>query len=514
MPLHLQEKSNLLRALLTATILSTLPLLDFYAANMAELASPWRVLHYAAGTLAAAAILATGLALLLRKIPLWRILLATGLMVFMFFAYDVNLIQHELKAHLGDWAPAAWTAVAIGTGALALRLLRETVAITICLVVSLAFSAPALARIATILTREHRAQAHTADSSEPAAARFRISPNIYWIVLDGYPREDVLKEEFAFDNGDFIRSLAALDFVVLGKSRSNFPSTVNSISSTLNSDYTVTGEGDALEPLAVETMQAIVRGKSRTVSRLTTAGYNYVHFENGYDYLTECAPDAPKCVRGNLGLDELDIAILSNTPIVDLILEHQQSAPFAWGGVNDLTAKLDAVRATPSPFFLYAHVLAPHPPIRFTADCGFRAGDPDLQHWIPTKRPAFIDQLRCTNSQTLTLLQKIVQSDSDALIILQSDHGTAFRGQLKRPPTDWSDADLHERFGALNAMRLPAQCRAAAADDLTLVDTFPLVFSCLAGSTFERHSPRFFVTPYDDNADFGRAVEYPSERVR
>ena len=111
-------------------------------------------------------------------------------------------------------------------------------------------------------------------------------------------------------------------------------------------------------------------------------------------------------------------------------------------------------------------------------------------------------------------MQKIVQSDAEALIILQSDHGTAFRGQFKKAPTEWSGADLHERFGVLNAMRLPKQCRAAEADDITLVDTFPLVFSCLTGSRFERHLPRFFVTPYDDTADFGRAVEYPPERVR
>jgi Sulfatase len=513
MPIRTDATSNLLRALVTSTILSSVPLLDFYAANMAELTNPSRVLHYAAGTLAAAAILATTLVLLLRRIAAWRILLATGLMVFVFFAYDVGVIHHELKAHLGDWAPAVWIVVAIGIGVLALTFIRRPAAITIALVLSIAFSVPSLARVATIMMREYRAPALAAKGGEPAT-RFAISPNIYWVVLDGYPRQDVLKEEFAFDNSDFIRSLAALDFVVLGKSRSNFPATVNSISSTFNSDYTVEGDGDALKAFPMEKMYPMVKGKNRTVSRLASAGYTYVHFENGYDYLTECAPDVPKCVRGNLGLDELDIAILSNTPIIDLILSRRRPTPFAWGGVDDLTSMLGAIRSTPSPFFLYAHVLAPHPPIRFTADCGFRAAEPDLQRWIAANRPAFIDQLRCTNSQTLTLLQKIARSDASALIILQSDHGTAFRGQLQKPPADWSDTDLHERFGALNAMRLPKQCRAMAADDLTLVDTFPLVFSCLTGSTFPRHHARFFVTPYDDSADFGRAVEYPPEQVR
>ena len=48
-----------------------------------------------------------------------------------------------------------------------------------------------------------------------------------------------------------------------------------------------------------------------------------------------------------------------------------------------------------------------------------------------------------------------------------------------------------------------------AASDLTLIDTFPLVLSCLTGNHFTRHSPkRFFVTPYEDSQDFGDLFEY------
>jgi hypothetical protein len=116
------------------------------------------------------------------------------------------------------------------------------------------------------------------------------------------------------------------------------------------------------------------------------------------------------------------------------------------------------------------------------------------------------------NTQAQALLQQIVQADAGSLIILQSDHGTAFRDQFEKPPTDWSEADLHERFGALNALHLPAPCRTLTVPDLTLVDTFPLVFACLTGSDFTRHlPPRFFVTPYDDSQDFGHLVEYKAD---
>ncbi|XUJ36837.1 hypothetical protein ACQ5SK_21110 [Bradyrhizobium japonicum] len=290
----------LLRSLLAAAILSTLALLDFYAGNITALAGPSRVLHYAAGTLAITAMLAAGLKILLRRLPLWRILLASGLMMFVFFAYDIDLIQRELKAHLGQLAPLAWVLVTLGSLILTLGTIRNRAAVSIALVLSAAFAVPSIARIATFAMRGSPAHATASDTSG-TRERFALSPNIYWIVLDGYPRQDVLAEDFNFDNGDFIQSLRGLDFAVLGKSRSNFPATVNSISSTAGLDYSVEGEGEALRPLPLQEMQARVRGKNGTVARLKAAGYTYVHFENGYDYLTECAPDEPRCVRGHLG---------------------------------------------------------------------------------------------------------------------------------------------------------------------------------------------------------------------
>ena len=132
----------------------------------------------------AAAILAAGLKALPRKIPLWRILPATGLMIFVFFAYDVGLIQRELKAHLGEIAPLVWVTVTLGVGVLALGIIRRPAAVTVALVVSAAFASPSVARIAAFATSSHRARDDAAQPNE-TATRSALSPNIYWIVLDG-----------------------------------------------------------------------------------------------------------------------------------------------------------------------------------------------------------------------------------------------------------------------------------------------------------------------------------------
>ena len=506
-------------AFVAAAILANVALLEFYVRNANSLEEPERLIPYAESAIAVVILCAALLKLLLRRLAFWRIFLAVGVAALVFCSYhDIEALQKKLNPDGTAWLAPLWVMVTISAGLLALVWLRQPAGVPVILILSIIYIVPSTAHALRLLRKSGSTQPSYQLAS--STGHIRISPNIYWIVLDGYPRRDVLKQSFGFDNGSFLQSLDRLGFNVLEGSLSNFPITAYSISSTLSMDYTVRASGDEIQPFPLDDLHPIIKGKSLVVSRLKVAGYNYVHFENGYDYLTKCAIGEPRCIHGKQGLSELDVAILSNTPIIDLVTDFEEmtgksDAPlFAWGGVDDLSAKLSAIQQTPAPFFLYAHVLAPHPPIRFRADCSARPAEPDLQAWNPAARPAFIDQLRCTNAQAEILLQRMVRSDPAAIVILQSDHGTAFNGQFAKPLTEWSDADLHERFGALNAMRLPAACRDNLRPDLTLIDTFPLVFSCLTGEGFQRHPPRFFVTPYDDSPDFGHVYEYPPGRVQ
>ena len=54
----------------------------------------------------------------------------------------------------------------------------------------------------------------TADSDE--------RPDIYYIILDGYARQDTLKEFYKYDNSAFMDGLAARGFYVAAESRSNY----------------------------------------------------------------------------------------------------------------------------------------------------------------------------------------------------------------------------------------------------------------------------------------------------
>jgi hypothetical protein len=507
----------LLGAVLAASVLSTVSLLEFYVQNANKIDGPTRVIHYVKVTLMIVVLVTAFVKVCRLRLPLWRAILAVGIGAFVFFSYyRFEPLRTALPADWKEWLPLLWALASLMAAMIALIFIRRPAAVSIVLIPSLAIATPSIAQAVALVIQRNEARP-TPEQPSVIARRALISPNIYWIVLDGYPRRDVLRDSFGFDNTRFLNSLTSLGFTVLEQSFSNFPASINSVSSTLNMDYTIRSEGEAVRPFTLPDMYPIVKGKSRTVSSLKALGYNYVHFENGYDYLTKCGEDEQRCVRGNESLDEQDIAILSNTPIIHLITEFATTntqSTFHIGGISDLSAKLDVIQETPAPFFLYAHVLAPHPPIRFRADCSMRPAEPDLVTWSAKARPDFIEQLKCVNTQAEDLLRRIDQSDPNAIVILQSDHGTAFNGQFGKKMSDWTDADLRERFGVLNAMRLPASCSRSIVADLTLVDTFPLVLSCLTGDEFKRHPGRFFVTPYDNSDEFGQAVEYASNRLQ
>jgi hypothetical protein len=62
-------------------------------------------------------------------------------------------------------------------------------------------------------------------------------PDVYYIILDGYARGDVLEELYSFDNSDFIAALQARGFYVAEASQANYPQTAFSLASSLNMAY-------------------------------------------------------------------------------------------------------------------------------------------------------------------------------------------------------------------------------------------------------------------------------------
>jgi hypothetical protein len=352
-------------------------------------------------------------------------------------------------------------------------------------------------------------------------------PDIYYIILDAYAREDILADVYHFDNSDFIESLEAWGFFVAGDSHSNYTQTSLSLSSALNFDYVeayvdpIDPRSDDLTPLG----DAIKHSRVRTI--LEDLGYQTIAFGTGFsrteisdaDYYLTLDPDALTSMSAVGSINIFESMLLQTTGgmvLSDAIYllpdelrpdlqfpfrAHRERILFAFDEVEDLPE-------TEGPKFVFMHIVSPHPPFVFgpngeeiphtdayTLKDGVFQGD----------RAAYIeqytDQLSFLNEQTLTMLEHIItDADVPPLIILQSDHG---------PDASSMDGDaispvsyLKERMSILNTFFLPG-CDAEQLyyPSVTPVNNFRILFdACFGGNNGlleDRSYNSTYQTPYD-----------------
>jgi hypothetical protein len=506
---------QLLLSLAVLALFSGIAFVNFYRVNLDSLAEPSRLIGYYLVVLTAAIVLSLIAKAAFRDAPISGILMVAAIATFMMFYYP------EIKRLVGGDRPvlsiACWALVTVLLAIAVGKFSGRRAFLPTMAMVGVIYLVPAVAGLI-------QARLHYPKLGNPVALPLtaRNRSNVYWIVLDGYPRADVLKQFFDFDDTPFLNSLRDLDFTVYDHAVASFPETGFSISSTLSLGLLVDETGSPSKIPPMRDLAQRVRGRNVVVSTLRAMGYRYIHFQNGYDELTQCPMEGAVCIRGNAGhwlqFDEFDLALLSKTPLIDAITLGNglkiDETPFARGAVSDLTDRLAEVQAHGAPFFLYGHILAPHPPIRFRQDCSLRPAEPDLQRWDATDKPAFLEQLACVNREALDLVGRIVGGDPQAIVVVQSDHGTAFRGQFKllrddpdghgetfrgelaKPYDGWDDQDVKERFGALSAIRMPAACAEEAAGSVDLVNTFARVLGCIAGHRLPDKTARLFVVSH------------------
>ena len=229
-----------------------------------------------------------------RSVPIARLLLIAAAVTFMAFSFDEikRLVSNdEIKAAIGnDHFPGfllgCWAFATVLVACLVGIFLSKAIFLPTMAAVGAIYIVPAAIDLVRVRLHPVGAIADTA-----LALTAHRDPDVYWIVLDGYPRADVLREFFDFDNAPFLESLNALNFTVYDRALASFPETIFSISSTLSLGFLVSGTGSSIRmpPLAV--LYPVVRGRNTVVNTMRAMGYRYIHFQNGYDNLTQCPVD-------------------------------------------------------------------------------------------------------------------------------------------------------------------------------------------------------------------------------
>jgi hypothetical protein len=316
-----------------------------------------------------------------------------------------------------------------------------------------------------------------------------ISPDIYWIVLDGYGRTDVLREIYGVDTSAFLASLERKGFYIAEQSHSNYIQSIYSIPSALNFSY--------LEP-----KPASVSGydyfpeliaNNQLMASLKQCNYRMVAFNS--DFFFTNYPDADIYLSSGSGLNDFEGLILASTPL-NLVLEELDVEPpeHSYAAHRDRVRftfeKLAEIPKITGPKFVFAHILSPHPPFVFDArgnpiqpNRSYSIGDGNNYRgsW-EEYRTGYAAQVRYVNKLLEESVSRIFsRSPAPPVIVIQGDHGPG--GFLK-----WESPNrscLWERTSIFNAYYLPNGGAEHLNPAITPVNSFRIILNTYFGADLE-----------------------------
>jgi hypothetical protein len=320
-------------------------------------------------------------------------------------------------------------------------------------------------------------------------------PDIYWIILDGYSRADVLKEKYNLDTQPFISDLQKVGFVVPDCSQSNYAWTALSLSSTLYMNYLDTyidlpKDNQHLDYLVYQRLIS----NSPVRQNLQSLGYKMIAFETGYPF-TEIT-DADMYVVSNRNpldkyqqgfevnafevlflrttllriLNEVNTKYLRNLDekVMTPDLVHFNRVLFDFD-------QLKQIPKVPGHKFVFAHIVAPHPPFIFDENGSFSQ--------IGAESIAYPAEVKYVNKRVLEVVQAILsQSKTPPIIVMQGDHG-------------W---DMPNRMSIFNAYHLPGDSNRKIYPTITPVNTFRMIFNQYFGGKFELLKDTSYFSPDED----------------
>jgi hypothetical protein len=334
---------------------------------------------------------------------------------------------------------------------------------------------------------DSRQQGRSAEEGAGASSVSNPLPDIYYIILDGYARADILEQLYGLDGSEIFSDLTERGFYVADQSRSNYCQTTLSLASSLNLTYLddlASRVGSDSSSFAA--LDAMIEN-SLLVRSLRTYGYTIWAFSTGYSP-TEIA-SADSYLSPPRSLNSFQNELINTTPLT--LLSKIQYRLHRERILYTLDHLVDAARVS-SPIFVIAHVIAPHPPFVFGANGEPRQPDlpftlMDGTHFMmgSTKEEyttGYRDQLAFITARLLDAVDQILlRSPEPPIIVLQSDHGP---GSM----LDWNsvhNAYLPERFSILSAYYFPDQRYQALYPGITPVNSFRVILDQYFGMDYQ-----------------------------
>ncbi len=337
---------------------------------------------------------------------------------------------------------------------------------------------------------KHAASPQSSASSIQASTG--VQRDVYYILLDGYGRPDLLKKDLDLDIQPFIDQLKQMGFIIPSCGMSNYTDTALSMATIFNMDY-VDALGLSYQDLATQDHEKLLTPyitHSLVREKFEAMGYQWITYKSPYLFLdmpdSDVYLDAETATRPGEKLETLNFQqLFINTTFARTAAEWLDENPedstrvpvfFVWlvspGSLNPESSSfagrnykqyrqnlfqletLENMPERPGKKFVYNHLLVTHQPFTFTPTGEFRTEEKDSYE-------SHKDQIRYINTRLIKIIQAIQEKSSvPPVIILQSDH---------------SYSDGGKRARNFQAYYLPDSAGVEIPDTFTNVNTFRLV---------------------------------------
>lgn len=302
---------------------------------------------------------------------------------------------------------------------------------------------------------------------------YNYKPDIYYIMLDGYPRPDTLKAVFNYDNISFVKFLKGHNFEVLKKNCSNYHHTTASLASVFSMDYE----------------SKSITARPPVFTFLKRQGYHLINVVSNLEFTASWMFFDE--YRGDLILKTFARQFLLRTTLAPLIgrMKFFQKAYI----IKNQFRELEKISGKYSePLFVFCHILLPHLPFAFDQNGDYPKEEDDVMLvnlYDQKKIDCYKIQISTLNELLKTAVSNILKnSTKPPIIIIQSDHGSFFIGRsiaYKAPQQDFSKLEIKERMSNFSAFYLPYKGNEKLYDTMTNVNTFRVLFNHYFGTTFQ-----------------------------
>lgn len=351
-------------------------------------------------------------------------------------------------------------------------------------------------------------------------------PNIYYIILDMHARVDVLQAIYDYDESDFINSLKSLGFYIADQSTSNYSSTLQSLSSSLNMEYINYLEGLYGADSNDRTALGELLTQNKVMKILTELGYKLGAFQTG-DFYTEFrlanvyikpTTDQVRSYQTFWALNAFESTFLQTTVVrvfYDLnvliskdVVEQTVETPYRLHRLTILNTidHLSDFADKREPFFVFAHIISPHPPYVFGPNGEelqhtqpFSLSGPGRKNGGPKYMGFYVDQLRYTDLKILEAVKRILaRSKTPPIIIIQGDHGpVSLTGE-----DEVEGSNMKEQHAILNAYYFPSEQYGLLYPSVTPVNSFRILFDTFFNGDYELLPELNYFVPHARPYDF------------